>query len=229
MFEEFQQIDVFRPGVIDLIIQLVVALVCGLFISLIYRVTYRGPSYSYTFVNALILLTMITAVVMLVIGNNLARAFGLVGAMSIIRFRTAVRDTLDIVFIFFALSIGLAAGTGATGIAVVATLVVGFVIWVLLSSGFGRRVAKRHLMQIEYMGDIEADTAIKKLIRRNTRWRKLVNIRDRGNDRLDVFYHIKLRRNTQPAELVRKLKDLPGVLTVNIFFDEDENNPPSTI
>ena len=229
MFEEFQQIDVFRPGVIDLVVHLMVAFACGMFISLVYRLTYKGPSYSYTFVNALVLLTMITAIVMLVIGNNLARAFGLVGAMSIIRFRTAVRDTLDIVFIFFALSIGLAAGTGLTGIAIVATLVVSLIIWLLLSSGFGRRLAQRHLMQIEYAGDVHADTSIEKLLRKHTRWRKMINIRDRGQGSLDVFYHLKLKRRSNPANLIRGLKELEGVQAVNIFFDEDDNNPPSTI
>ncbi|MBR9920594.1 MAG: DUF4956 domain-containing protein [Bacteroidetes bacterium] len=229
MFEEFQQLDVFRPGVIDLVMHLVVALACGLFISFIYRITYKGPSYSYTFVNALVLLTMITAIVMLVIGNNLARAFGLVGAMSIIRFRTAVRDTLDIVFIFFALSIGLAAGTGLSGVAIVSTLVVGLVIWVLLSSGFGQRLSKRHLLQIQYVGDVHADDNIQNFIRNHTRWRKMINIRDRGAGVMDVFYHIKLKRRSNPADLIRELRTLDEVERVNLFFDEDENSPPSTI
>ncbi|MCB0705214.1 MAG: DUF4956 domain-containing protein [Saprospiraceae bacterium] len=229
MFEDFQQLDVFRPGVMDLIVHLLVSMACGLFISLVYRVTYKGPSYSYTFVNALVLLTMITSVVMLVIGNNLARAFGLVGAMSIIRFRTAVRDTLDIVFIFFALSIGLAAGTGLTGVAIVSTLLVSLVIWLLLSSGFGQRLAQRHLLQIEYAGEFQADGEIDKVISAHSRWRKMINIRNRGDGMLDVFFHIKLKRRTNPAELIRKLRSLEGVRMVNLFFDEDENSPPSTI
>ena len=75
--------------------------------------------------SSLVTLAMITAVVIMAIGNNLARAFGLVGAMSIIRFRTAVKDTQDLVFIFLALAMGSAAGVGFHRLAVVATLVVG--------------------------------------------------------------------------------------------------------
>ena len=74
----------------DVLINLVAALVMGFAIAFLYRKTYRGYSYSSSFVQTLILITMITAIVIMVIGNNLARAFGLVGAMSIIRFRTGV-------------------------------------------------------------------------------------------------------------------------------------------
>ncbi|MEJ2051098.1 MAG: DUF4956 domain-containing protein, partial [Calditrichota bacterium] len=108
MFQNFQNIFTFSLSAGQVIINISVALLCGFIISLFYKWTYRGPNYSSNYVNSIIVLAMITAVVIMVIGNNLARAFGLVGAMSIIRFRTAVKDTQDIVFIFFALAVGLA-------------------------------------------------------------------------------------------------------------------------
>src|SRR5882672_2363406 len=110
---------------------LMIALGCGIVIALVYRFTYRGASYSATFVNALVLLALITSVVILVIGNNLARAFGLVGAMSIIRFRTAVRDVQDIVFIFFSLTVGMAAGVGLNSVAIGGTIFVSVIIILL--------------------------------------------------------------------------------------------------
>jgi hypothetical protein len=105
-----------------------VALICGLLLSIIYRATYRGPSYSVTFVNSLVLLTIISSIVIMVIGNNIARAFGLVGAMSIIRFRTAIRDTMDLVYIFLSLAIGMACGVGLTAVALVGSLIAGLVV-----------------------------------------------------------------------------------------------------
>ena len=99
-FLDYQNLAVFPTATADVLANLLVAFVCGLMMSIIYRITYRGPSYSVTFVNSLVLLSIISAIVIMVIGNNIARAFGLVGAMSIIRFRTAVRDTMDLVFIF---------------------------------------------------------------------------------------------------------------------------------
>ncbi|MEL7339160.1 MAG: DUF4956 domain-containing protein, partial [Bacteroidota bacterium] len=84
MLQDFQQgLDLFPLSLQDILINLGVALLCGLIISGVYRITYKGPNYSVSFVNSLVILTMITAVVILVIGNNLARAFGLVGTMSI--------------------------------------------------------------------------------------------------------------------------------------------------
>src|SRR5690554_6897594 len=131
MNEELQDIFFYSLTFRDIFRHLMVALVCGILISLLYRWTYRGLSYSSTFVNTIILLTMIMSVVIMVIGNNLATAFGLVGAMSIIRFRTAIKDTQDIMFIFFALAIGLACGVGLFSVAIVGTLVIGVIFYVV--------------------------------------------------------------------------------------------------
>jgi len=152
MFEEFLQLDVFRPSIFDFAANMFVALGCGLIIARVYRFTYRGASYSYQFVNSLVLLCLITAVVILVIGNNLARAFGLVGAMSIIRFRTAVRNVQDIVFIFFSLTVGMAAGVGLNSVAIIGTIFICLVIILLDSVGFGRLAQLKHLLQVSYSG-----------------------------------------------------------------------------
>ncbi|MEO0226013.1 MAG: DUF4956 domain-containing protein, partial [candidate division WOR-3 bacterium] len=121
MFDSLQNINLFPTTGPQIIANIVVALICGIFISWLYRITYRGPGYSSTYVNSLILLSMITSVVIMVVGNNLARAFGLVGAMSIIRFRTAIKNTQDIVYVFFALAIGMAAGVGLYKVAFIGT------------------------------------------------------------------------------------------------------------
>lgn len=131
MFPDLQQLDLFPLSIAEILANFFVALICGIFISWVYRKTYKGPGYSPSFVSSMILLTLITTMVIMIIGNNLARAFGLVGAMSIIRFRTAVKDTIDIVFIFFALGVGLAAGSGALAIAFIGTVMIGTIILLL--------------------------------------------------------------------------------------------------
>jgi hypothetical protein len=138
MFEEFQNFDLFPVTVFTVIGNLIVSFICGIVISLVYRFVYKGPSYSVTFVNSLVFLSMITSVVILVIGNNLATAFGLVGAMSIIRFRTAVRDVQDIVFIFFSLVVGMAAGVGLYSVAIAGTLFISLAIILLSVTNFGQ-------------------------------------------------------------------------------------------
>jgi uncharacterized membrane protein YhiD involved in acid resistance len=230
LFNDFQQVNLFRPTVFDSIVNMLVALLCGLIISLVYRFTYKGPSYSSTFVHSLVLLTLITSIVLLVIGNNLARAFGLVGAMSIIRFRTAVRDTLDILFIFFALAIGMAAGVGLTSIALLGTVFVSLVIIALTGTGYGQRRRRRNMLQISYESSDASDEELMRLLRIHARSINLVNIRQRqGSQVVEAFYHFSFRWRKNQAGLLRELNAAPFVESVNIFFDEDDENAPTMI
>ena len=230
MLEEFQQIEIFTPSIFDIAGNLLVALICGLIISLVYRFVYKGPSYSVTFVNSLVLLSMITAVVILVIGNNLARAFGLVGAMSIIRFRTAVRDVQDIIFIFFALTVGMAAGVGLVMVAIIATLIICSVIILLVSTDFSAPKKRQHLLQVAYTGSDQAEAQLSAVLKKYCKRLKLVNLKNVGfNDDLEAFYHISLRRTKAREEFIRTLNNLDFVTNVNLYFDEDDNNSPTTI
>lgn len=121
----------------NILVNLGLTLVLSLFIAWMYKKTHRGLSYSQSFIFTLILISMITTIAMMVIGNSLAVAFGLLGAFSIIRFRTPVKDTKDTGYIFFSLVEGMAVGTNNHLIAFVSTLVVLVVIWALYKSNFG--------------------------------------------------------------------------------------------
>ncbi len=228
MFEEFQQIDIFRPSIFDFAANLVVALGCGIVIALVYRFTYRGASYSSSFVNSLVLLSLITAVVILVIGNNLARAFGLVGAMSIIRFRTAVRDVQDIVFIFFSLSIGMAAGVGLNSVAIIGTLFICTIIILLDTTGFGRPARLKHLLQISYTGNPEHEATLQKILKKYCRRIQIMNLRQlSGQEGVEAFYHLSIRSQRKYEEFVRTLRELEFVSQVNLFFEEEDNGMPA--
>ena len=115
----------------DVVVSILVAFVLTLIISWVYRRTYRGFSFSVSFAHTLMILGMVTTLVMMVIGNSVARAFSLVGALSIIRFRTPVKDTRDTAFVFFALAVGMAAGTGSYVIAVLSTITISIIILVM--------------------------------------------------------------------------------------------------
>ncbi|MEL6867377.1 MAG: DUF4956 domain-containing protein [Bacteroidota bacterium] len=224
MFEDFQEIALFRPSLFDIGLNMLVALLCGLIISLVYRLVYKGPSYSTTFVNSLVLLSVITAVVILVIGNNLARAFGLVGAMSIIRFRTAVRDVQDIVFIFFALSVGMAAGVGLPGLAIMATLLISAVIILLVVTNFSNPAQRKHLLQISFKAEENAEKKILQIVRQYGRGVKLINIKNIGPDQLEAFYQLRLKNQRKNQDFIQALQALDVTQQVNLFFDEDQQN-----
>jgi len=208
----------------DVFANVVVAMICGFLIALLYKNTYRGLNYSSSFTAAIILLTMITALVIMVIGNNLARAFGMVGAMSIIRFRTAVKDAADIMFIFFALAIGLAAGVKLYSIAILGTIMVGGTYIVISKFSFSLTGKKEFLMHIITIGDQVADNPFGKLFSDYCRNYKLVNIKTMGEETeqlMEYSYYINLKKEEKGSELVGQLKKINGVNQVNLFFDED--------
>ena len=121
----------------EIVINMIAALVIGVLVSITYRTTHKGLSYSQSFSQTIVFVTLIVAIVMMVIGGSLARAFALVGALSIIRFRTVLKDTKDMAYIFSALALGMAAGTSNYFLAAAGTVVVIVVAFVLFKTNFG--------------------------------------------------------------------------------------------
>ncbi|MCF8241548.1 MAG: DUF4956 domain-containing protein [Melioribacteraceae bacterium] len=223
MLQNFRNIFQFNITLEEVIANLFVALICGLLLSFFYRKTYRGPGFSISFVNALVILAMITAIVIMVIGNNLARAFGLVGAMSIIRFRTAVKETHDIIFIFFALAVGMASGVGLYAVAIAGTLFIGLVYLMLTKTGIAIPVREEYLLQftVDASGDF-IQTYYTDFLKQYCRKFNLVNTRSiNGDDLLELSYYVKLKNRDLGTELVNKLRKHEKISNVNLFFDEE--------
>lgn len=223
MLNDFQRLNVFSITTGDMLVNILVAFICGLFIAFLYRVTYKGPGYSISFVNSIVLLSMITAIVIMVIGNNLARAFGLVGAMSIIRFRTAVKETQDIVFIFFGLAIGMAAGVGYHKMAIMGTLMVGAIIYLFSQSKISGVKQEEYLLQFMYSGNHdERIPPYNEILKKFCRKTKVINIKSVGDDeQLELSYYVKLKDKKQSDRFIKDLSSVEGVDYVNLFFDEE--------
>jgi uncharacterized membrane protein YhiD involved in acid resistance len=223
MIEELKDITFFLT-IKDVFGRLVIALICGIMISIFYRLTYKGLSYSSTFVNSLILLTMITAVVIMVIGNNLAAAFGLVGAMSIIRFRTAVKDPQDIMFIFFSLAIGLACGVDFTSVAVIGTLAIGGVFFVIVKVNLSAPRRRDFLLQLMIAESGNDNTPLDNILNKYCSRYKVVNVKavgEESNDMLEVSYYIKLKSENNSQQFIKDVKKIEGIKFANLFFDEE--------
>jgi uncharacterized membrane protein YhiD involved in acid resistance len=206
------------------VLKLMVAFVCGFVIAWVYRKTYRGPGYSISYTNTLILLAMTTAVVITVIGNNLARAFGLVGALSVVRFRHAVKNTQDIVYVFLALAIGMASGVGFYGVAVAGTLTISGAILLLSKTRFAAPRRDDYLLQFNYRagpgGQIPPYQSVL-----DTHCQKLtpVNVRTLGDtEMIELTYYVRLRHRDRAEELIAALNRTTGVQYVNLFFDEEQ-------
>ncbi len=223
ILQDFQNVTRWNVDVGDVLMSLVVAFGCGLVISLVYRWTYRGSSYSASMVRSMIILAMITAIVMLVIGNNLARAFGLVGAMSIIRFRTALKDPHDIVFVFFSLAAGMAAGVGMHVLAMVSTVCVGIVIVITTKTDFGVLDKRSFILRFDYDGGPDEKAAsylpVFKDYCKSTR---LVNVRADGDKRVEMTFFAELRKPGDQQKFTRDLAATPDVSNVNLFYDDED-------
>jgi uncharacterized membrane protein YhiD involved in acid resistance len=225
MLEEFQTIDLLPLNVYTVLTNLLVALACGIIIALVYRFIYKGPSYSASYVNSLVLLSLITCLVIMVIGNNLARAFGLVGAMSIIRFRTAVRDVQDIVYIFFALAVGMAAGVGLHAIAISGTVLICLVSVVMVTFNFGAPGKAEYVLQLIYPPSKELEDLISGILKQYCRGVKLVNLKSQGEGgKMEAFYQFAIRRKYKSTELVSQLSGISEQIKFNLYFDQDEAN-----
>ncbi len=222
MISDFDNFINYSLTIGDVLTNLLVALLCSLIISAFYRITYRGPGYSISFINSLVVLGMITSIVIMVIGNNLARAFGLVGAMSIIRFRTAIKETMDIVYIFFSLVIGMAAGVGLHIIAIVGTLFVGFVIFILSKTNALSMAGEKFLLQFTFTGhDISENNPYSHVLKKYCRQINLLNIKSILNNGSEISYHVSIRNKKLNHEFIDELGQVEGIKQINLYFDEE--------
>lgn len=120
-------------SILDMAISLVLAFGLGMFIFLIYKKTYSGVMYSSSFGVTLIALTMITTIVILAVTSNVVLSLGMVGALSIVRFRTAIKEPLDIAFLFWSIAIGIILASGMIPLAVIGSVIIGIILLVFVN------------------------------------------------------------------------------------------------
>ncbi len=142
--EEFTAI-----GISDVLIAVALSFVLSLFIVFIYKTTYSGVSYSKSFAGCLIMISMVTTVVILVITSNVVLSLGMVGALSIVRFRTAVKEPTDTAFLFWAIATGIICGAGYITIAVLSALLLGL-LFVLVHAVSGKMTSDTYMVIVRY-------------------------------------------------------------------------------
>jgi uncharacterized membrane protein YhiD involved in acid resistance len=162
---------------------------------------------------------MIMAIVIMVIGNNLARAFGLVGAMSLIRFRTAIRDPGDITFIFFSLATGMAAGVGLHLTAITGTIFVSIVMYIL--SRVSYMYPKRPGLLLEFSSSEKKETPYRPVLEKHCKRYRPINVKSRkGGESLQLSFYVTLKDVEQSEEFIREIGRIQGVSRISLVFDE---------
>jgi uncharacterized membrane protein YhiD involved in acid resistance len=205
----------------QVLVNLLTALLGGLIISYTYRYITKGLSFSPSFVRSLILLSIITALVIMTIGNNLARAFGLVGAMTVIRFRTAVKDIQDIVFIIFSLAIGMAAGGSLKLIVIISSLFISGVAIVLNKSGYA--IPNKRQFLIQFLSALDTDNPeYIKIFKKYCRRYSLIDMQSIDEEELfEVSYNVVLRTKDDIHAFVKELNQQSGISRVRFYFDDE--------
>lgn len=160
-------LDLIKKGVVeeftgsiatgDLFLSLLVAFLAAIFITFIYKKTYTGVSYTKSFVLSIILLAMVTSLVIRTINSNLALSLGMVGALSIVRFRTAVKDPVDTVFMFWAIAAGIMSGAGLYIITLIACAILGIFYVISYSTAF--KPSEKYLLVINTTKEDAEDVA----------------------------------------------------------------------
>ena len=180
-------------------------------IASIYTLTYHGIGYLRSFVQTIALSGLVACLVMLAIGDDVARGLGMVGALTLIRFRTTLKDTRDLIFVFASLGIGVAAGVQAFAAAALGTLTFSLAAVYLSWSDFGSRRQFDVVLRFQGPSDEEHGGQIRDVLDRYCRGLSLIDLRSAGENAQEFAYHLKLTKAGTEAALLRELERVPGV------------------
>lgn len=205
--------DIFKSGflartaqlsVADMAVSMLLAFAIGLFIFYIYKKSYRGVMYSANFGTSLIAVALVTTFVMLAVTSNVVLSLGMVGALSIVRFRTAVKDPMDIAFLFWSLAAGIVLASGLVHLAVLGSLFIGIVMLVFSD----RRDEERPYILVVHCADETAERAARDFAASRV---KALSLKSKSVSpgRVELNYEVRLADGA--ADFVNALAALPGV------------------
>ncbi len=198
-------------SVTDVVLSLVLSFALTAAIGWVYQTTHKGTSYTQSYVQTLVLMGMITSIIMLIVGSNIARAFSLIGALSIIRFRNAVKETRDVGFIFFAMAIGMATGTKFYLLAAIATVVIGLMFLLMSRFNWFAREATSQLLKIEIPNTLEFEKLFDDIFVKYTRVSDLISIDSvRSGMLTELIYSIAPKKGASLQKLLEEIKKLNG-------------------
>lgn len=210
-----------NPTWISVIYAFLLSFILGTVLAMLYVKTFRGLSYSINFLHGLVLLPIVIAIAMQAIGDNVARGIGMIGALSLLRFRTNVKDPRDMFFIFASLAVGLASGVNAYGIAILGTGCFVLALLVLQGSSFASGPQFDGLLRFNLARSPENQRAIENVLENQCRHFALATIREMGQgERLDFSYQIRLKPQADSAQLIEELGRVDSVRGLNFMNQE---------
>ncbi len=200
---------------IPVIVPLIVAMVMGIIIYFVYSRAFKGVVFNHAFAVSLALMTVLTAVVTLAISSNIALSLGMVGALSIVRYRAAIKDPMDLLFLFWAVTTGITVGARMHHLAVLAALVV---VLVLIFINRYQPGSRMYVMIVNYTGD-DIDDELRRILRE-----KRFQIKSKSIRQQDVELAAELRVTRDNFAFLNQVRALPSVSNVTLVQYNGEYN-----
>ncbi len=191
-------------SILDMVIAMVLAFAIGLFIFLVYKKTYQGVMYSSSFGVTLVALSMITTLVILAVTSNVVLSLGMVGALSIVRFRTAIKEPLDIAFLFWSIAVGIVLAAGMIPLAVFGSVIIGIILLVFVNR-------KSHLVPYIVVVNCDGhDAEVKATDFIKTKTQRLV-VKSKSAQKGNLELNLEVRLKDDNTDFVNELADMDGV------------------
>ncbi len=196
--------NVTSVSVLDMVLTLLLAFLLGLFIYFVYKKTFSGVMYSASFGVTLIALTMITALVILAVTSNVVLSLGMVGALSIVRFRTAIKEPLDIAFLFWSIAVGIVLAAGLIPLAVFGSAVIGIVLIVFVNK---KSYTNPYIVVLQ-CEDHDSEVHAKEYLDQHTK-RCVVKSKSAQKGLIELNLEIRLKEDN--TDFINELADMPKV------------------
>jgi hypothetical protein len=187
-----------------IIISLLIAFFVGLFIYILYKRIFSGVLYSKSFNVSLIGMTIITAMVIIAVNSNLILSFGMVGALSIVRFRTPIKDPVDLIFLFWAAAAGIVIGAGFYTLAIIGSMVIGLVLFVFIKSASFETPYLLVVHCENSQSELAVTDKLKSLVKR-------FNVKQKTVTRDNIEMTVELRLKKDEPQFVNEITGLQGV------------------
>lgn len=206
---------------ITLAYTLILTFILSSVIAWTYEKTFLGLSYSRNFVQAIVLSAVVAATVMQAIGDNVGRGLGMMGALSVVRFRTSFKDPRDIMFVFASLGAGIGCGVYAWGAAAGGTIAFCLVAFLLSRTGLGTKHFFDGMLRFALPNEPKVRGHIEDLMKSNLKTFILITMREvDGGARLDVAYQVRLRATKPAAEILSELSKIEGISDVQFMMQD---------
>ncbi|MBO4298233.1 MAG: DUF4956 domain-containing protein [Clostridia bacterium] len=188
----------------DMAIALVLSFFLGLFIFFVYKKTYSGVMFSQAFGGSLIAMTMITTMVILAVTSNVVLSLGMVGALSIVRFRTAIKEPMDIAFLFWAIAGGIVLAAGMIPLAIFGSVIIGVIMIVFCN----RKSAQKPFIAVISCDNGQTEDQVVSYLRQNAD-KAVVKSKSAQKGSIELTYEVTLKNNS--TEFITKLSEMDGV------------------